>query len=179
MDIPQPPIVIRESRWKAAMLVIAAVFLVLGALIASRSPKPSTAAIGYFGMVFFGAGGLISTVQVFRPSTLTLGPHGFTVDQLFRSWTVRWDQASNFSIGSSGRGFTRYVTYDYKPDRLAWGGLNRWGQLPLNWTMSPPKLAELMEQCKDRWDNGKSPTREPTVAQPLRPEAPRREPTVS
>ena len=114
-----------------------------------------------------------------RRPLAALDEAGFSVDSTFRNWRVRWDQASNFHITTTGRGFTRRVSYDYKPDRLAWGGFNRWGQLPPYWTMSPPKLVELMAACKDRWGAGASPGPEPTAPQPFRPAPPRREPTVT
>jgi hypothetical protein len=162
MELPQPPIVIRESRWEAAALALVSAFLIWGCALSIAGPKP---AWGYVGVLLFGAGGLIAAAQLVRPSTLTLDPSGFRVDQLWRSWHVRWEQASNFHIGYQSRGFTRYVTYDYAPDRPAWGGLNRWGQLPPYWRMSPPELVELMTQCKARWGGAvPTPAREPTVS---------------
>ena len=177
MDLPSldnSPIVIRESRWKAAGLGLLSVFLVWGSFLAIRG-APSHVA-GYVGIVLFGAGGLISGWQLVRPSTLTLDARGFTVDQLWRSWRVRWEQSSNFHIQHGGRGFTRYVAFDYVPDKLAWGGLNRWGQLPPYWTLSPPDLCLLMKRCKDRWGDGQT----PAPSRPTASEAPQpREPTVT
>jgi hypothetical protein len=186
-----PPIVIRESRWKAALLVLTSVLLVGGMILAISNPTSSSSqtAFGYFGIVFFGLGFLISLAQVIRPTTLTLDAHGFEVAQLFRTWRVRWEQASNFQIGYQSRGFTRYIAFDYVPDRLAWGGLNRSGRLPSYWTMSPPKLLDLMKQCKSRWGPG-APASEPLsfgaddpaprMPGPSKPPAaPTREPTVT
>jgi hypothetical protein len=64
------------------------------------------------------------------------------------------------------------VAYDALKARALFGS----GQLPINWAMSPPDLAALMNQCQERWASGEGSTRTPTVSSDIpRP----REPTVT
>jgi len=177
MDLSAPPIVIRESRWKAgAIFSLLAFFAWLFAISAKARPDQ---AIGYVAGIVCGCVCLVFLAQFIRPATVTLDATGFRVDQLWSSRLVRWDEASNFRLGYSSRGVVRFIRYDYRPDRLSGIAPSRWARLPPYWTISPPKLLALMTEYKARWDTGTSPSREPSVAQPAQAAPSRREPTVT
>ena len=188
MDPSAPPIVVRESRWKTAGLAFGASLFVWILVLPDGN---STAHDGtrYFVLLAIGLVDLFFIAQVFRPATLTLDPNGFKVDTLFRNWSVPWERASNFRIANRSRSFTRYIAYDHKPDAFGSAGYGRWGELPSYWTLSPPRLLELMNQCKASWGPDGPQAKplsfgadEPAASRPSPPEPPPppvREPTVT
>lgn len=117
MDLPSPPIVIRESRWKAGAQLAGVAFFG-GAFLLGHPRFPDSGS--FFVVAIIGGLGLWTLAQLIRPSTLVLDEGGFQVDQFWRSWRVRWSQVSNFRIVQRSRSITRYIAYDYVPDRLSW-----------------------------------------------------------
>jgi Bacterial PH domain len=108
-----PSIVIRSSRtYSALMLVIAAVFVAIGAFML-RDPKES-ATISYLVMIFFGAGIPLFAWQLIRPSVLTLGPDGVTWRSPFRTVHYQWDDLQNFrACKPTSKTISKHLGFDF------------------------------------------------------------------
>ncbi len=85
-----------------------------------------------------------------RISSITLGPGGFDVVQVFTRWQSRWVDGSEFSVRSSWG--IQTVAFDDRTKKDAEGGfgaaiVRRSGAIPDTYGLGAPELAALM----NRW----------------------------
>ena len=159
-----PPIVIGSSRTYAAlMLVIAAVFVAIGAFML-RDPKES-ATISWLIMIFFGAGIPLFAWQLIRPSVLTLVPDGVSWRSPFRTVHYRWDDLQNFRpYKPAAKSISKHLGFDFTdsyhakrggPYGLAMVMTGVEGSLGGGWELGAAELAELLNQARAQWVVGR------------------------
>jgi hypothetical protein len=127
------------------------------ALAAFNAHAPTTRAVGFVGILFFGAGVFILLWQGISPvkSGLLLDRDGFEVRSAFATKRYRWDDVSAFGVFRYR--FNRFVGFQLtptaRPPRLA--AINRalvgWdAMLPNTLRLKPEQLAALMEEWRLR-----------------------------
>jgi hypothetical protein len=105
--------VLNIRRGKVLLLALGAfTFAALCAFVIG-SAEEAQQRIGWMGLVFFGAGGVVALVQLLPgASSLTLDAEGFTVRSLFRNRAkVRWKDVAGFGRWNVHR--ARVVGYNY------------------------------------------------------------------
>jgi len=171
-SLDQPPIVVRGSRWRGVGLVVLAAFLSIGSTNAMTSSGPNLSAILFLGVfVLFGEVGL---VLVLWPARLEIAPSGITQKVLWRTTRLPWSDVYNFRPVGLGL-TTRMVGFDYLVERPNRTGLRRLnaavagvqGALQPGLAMSPAKLANLLNEARERWLTQSDPLPEGAIAAPL------------
>src|SRR5262245_46292743 len=143
------PTTLRPSPWKwLGVGLISLAFTLAGAqMVGSGDPK------GWLGLVFFGAGVVISVVCVLpNASYLKLDADGFTVRSLYRAQTVRWADVAEIGVG---RVFlNKMVMLNFEPTFTRVAGLRSLnagltgfeGGVPDSYGLKHEELAELMNE---------------------------------
>jgi hypothetical protein len=163
-SLDAPPIVIRSSRtYSALMLVIAAVFVAIGAFMLG-DPKES-ATISYLVIIFFGAGIPLFAWQLIHPSVLTLAPDGMTWRSPFRTLSYQWDDLQNFRpYKPTSKTISKHLGFDFTdsyhakrggPYGLAKAMAGVEGALGGGWELGAAELAELLNTARARWAVGR------------------------
>lgn len=156
-SLDEPPIVIRGSRWKAALLTFgAALFVVIGSRMV-RDPDGAARdqMFGWAGILFFGFCAVAGAWQVFRPTQLEISPRGLSITTPFRPKVYpRWADIGPFRVWShrgakmvvfdavSEGGLLESVNSDLSGSNQALGGA---------WAIAPEDLARLLNEAKARW----------------------------
>ncbi len=166
VNLPAPPgappsllvgdaaIVIRQARWKAALLTAAgAGFAVLGLLM--RREPGFTGVVGWFCAAFFGLGAAVGAAQLAWPGRLVVSPEGLTLQMLWRKRVWPWSAVDAFGVWRA-KSTTLVVFEDASARTGALTRMNRAlgassGSLPPGWRVKPEALALLLAQAKARW----------------------------
>ena len=96
--LDREPIVIPGSRGKAVMLLVACVGFVMLGLVAIVKGEDDVLSMGLPAALIFGLGGSIAILQIVRPPVMTLTMDGVSVQTIFKTWSVRWDQVEEFFV---------------------------------------------------------------------------------
>ena len=152
-DLDHPPVVIRQARWKALLLVVGSLaFLAVGiAMQADAAVRGKAQLI----QGFFGLGLLVGLAQLVSPGRLVLEPTGLTQTVLWRTRRWAWTDVSGFREWRYRR--TRLITFDdanAKPGMLqaanaALGAGT--GALSGTWALSRKELLALLVEAERRW----------------------------
>ena len=151
--LDDPPLVIRQARWKGALLAAGcAAFVAVG--MAMQSDVEARAA-GQLCVLLFGAGALIGLALLVSPGTLVLAPEGLSQTVLWRTRRWAWADVSSFREWRFRR--TRLITFD--DAKASHGALQQAnaalgagsGSLSAQWAISTPALLALLAQAKARW----------------------------
>ena len=112
----------------------------------------------WLGVVFFGLGVTVFTVQLFRPMVIALDVDGFTVSGgLIRNAKLtRWHDVEGFFVYQLPRG-GKMVGYNYKagaPGRPKMANINKFlgaeAAVPKGFVLSPEKLAVTMNSYREK-----------------------------
>ena len=158
-NLDHPPILVRGSRARPVWLVLgSAVFVAIGLVIlaSGKSPGVSLLTIGFFGLC--GAAGVAILIA---PPRLEIGPSGITQKVLLRTVRFAWTDIYNFRPIVLGLSSTT-VGFDYlteRPSRTGLRALNTavagaQGALNPGMELRPAKLAELLNEARERWIDG-------------------------
>ncbi len=150
------PIAIRQSRRKAArLLLLSVVFVAAGAWMAASETGLNQAA-GVLSVVFFGLGVLLFGWQLVRPGCLLIGPDGITERTMGRTRRFAWHEAAGFRVwemhGTALVAFDDLRSPGVNPRlRAVNRALGAEGALRAGWTVPPQKLADLLNAEQARW----------------------------
>ena len=149
----RPAIIIRQARWKAALLFMVSMLFAIGGGLMTGDTQARLP--GWLGLAFFGLCAAVGAVQLVWPGRLTLSPEGMTLETMGRRREWTWDQVDGFRTWSINR--TTLVTFD---DLKASPGLMQdlnagldagAASLPGQWRISPQALVELLHTAKAQW----------------------------
>lgn len=159
-SIDLPPIVIRSSRWQAAVYLLIAVGFVAIGVWMLKDPRTSPW-ISYLVIVFFGLGIPIFGYRFIKPDVLTLAPEGIVWRSIFRTARWRWDEVKGFRpYAPTGKTVTKHIGFDfteaYRGQGAGLRGATRAltgveGSLGTGWELKPADLCDLLNQARARW----------------------------
>lgn len=93
----QGTLLLRPSRKKWSLMILGAAALVAACLFLAVSEQGAFSRIvGWFGVIFFGLGGLAAVANLTTKSFLMLTAGGFAVRGLGRQYTTRWCDVEGF-----------------------------------------------------------------------------------
>jgi uncharacterized membrane protein YhaH (DUF805 family) len=161
--LDQPPIVVRGARSQGVWLfVVGAIFVAGGFVILATGKSTGTAilTIGFFGLI-----AVLGLVMLVSPARLEIGPSGITQKALWRTTALAWGDVHYFrpvQVMSS-----RTVGFDYvhgpppgreRVARMSMAASGAQGALPAGWEVGPNRLADMLNQARNRWiaDAGQS-----------------------
>ena len=158
-SLDDPPIVIRSSRWKAALfLLIAAGFVAIGIWMLT-DPKASHW-MAWLGIAFFGLGIPIFGLRVIRPDRLTLAPDGIIWRSVLRTSRWQWTDLHGFRPYSPTGGASQHVGFELTNSHQRRDGGIRGAAKALTgvegsfgdgWELSAAELADLLNRARTRW----------------------------
>jgi hypothetical protein len=141
------PVTLYRSRKKWLLLLAISTALAFGGALMIRDGP----AQGWFVLVFFAAGALISAVMLLPgASALVLDHDGFEINSLFRRSRTRWQDTSGFVADHVPRAPQRFVLYDdaristWRSSKIAVALAGHNGMLPDTFGLSADDLAWLM-----------------------------------
>jgi hypothetical protein len=146
-------LVLRPSKRRAVLyLLLCLALTVMDVFVIVGGGK----VIGWFGVVFFGAGVLIFVVQLIPgASYLHLAPDGFVVCSLFRKWPViRWEDVSEFQVASVPPSRMKMIVFDWaqapKPQlrKINRALVGAGDALPDTYGLEPQELADIMNDWR-------------------------------
>jgi hypothetical protein len=167
-------LLLRPSRRKFGLLVLAAGVLVAGGVSMIASHDRLTTVVGWVAVIFFGLGGIVSVAQLFMKSYLLLTPEGFAVRGLGRQYMTAWSDVTGFSAirPTSMYPVSKMIVYNFAPGYSRMPGVRRLGRaisgyeagLPDTYGMRPEDLAALMNEWRARHaaDSEHGPNHRPT-----------------
>jgi hypothetical protein len=152
------PQVIKASAGKTILLLVLSVGFVLigGSEIISEGASVDFRA--WLGVMFFGLGAIVFSVLLFRPMIIALDLDGFTVSGgLIRNAKLTpWRDVEGFFVYKLPRG-GKLVGYNYTAgasSRSKMASINKLlgaeAALPKGFVLSPEKLAETMNDYRER-----------------------------
>jgi uncharacterized membrane protein YhaH (DUF805 family) len=150
-----PPVVVRGSLVRALGLFVgSAVFVAGGLAILVHGGSP---VIGALTLGFFGLCGALALAMLISPPRLEIGPQGVVHSALWRSKAYAWTDVYNFQPVTLGIS-TRMVGFDYvnpapdKPKLARYKAtLGVHGAIAAGLELPPDKLADLLNQARERW----------------------------
>jgi len=155
-----PPIIIRSSRGKSALMLLISITFVASGMLILRDPKQS-ATMAWLVMIFFGAGIPIFGWRLVRPDVLTLTHDGITWRSIFRTSQWAWDDVGNFrAYAPTRKTISKHLGFDFTDRYNAKRGGSRGivkaitsveGSLGTGWELSAADLAELLNKARVRW----------------------------
>jgi hypothetical protein len=159
-SLDAPPAIIRSSRRNSAlMLLIAAAFIAIGALML-RDPKQS-ATVSWLIMIFFGAGIPLFALRLIRPDALTLAPDGITLRNSLRTTNFSWADVQNFrAYRPTSMTISKHLGFDFTDSYRAMHGgayglaktlTGVEGSFGGGWEIGATDLAELLNEARARW----------------------------
>ncbi|WP_408040558.1 STM3941 family protein [Tenacibaculum amylolyticum] len=96
------------------LLLISAVFVVLGVLMLEEEPLKA-----WLGIIFFGLGSVVSLIQFYpNASYLKLTDDGFEVKSMFRTNFTKWSHVKDFRIGTIHS--NKMIFFDYTEEHKKW-----------------------------------------------------------
>jgi hypothetical protein len=179
-SLEQPPILIRASRWKAALvIVVSAGFMAIGVMMLVDW-RPEPAWHSQVVLAVFGFGLIIGLGSVLWPSSLEISPAGLALRVLFRRRRWRWNEIGNFRVIRIER--TGMVGFDVADGQGGASRLKRLnsylvgvdGALPAGWPVPAESLATLLNEARARWlpVSAMAPTAPPASRTPRRRDPP-------
>jgi hypothetical protein len=159
-SLDDPPIMIRSSRWKAALFLLIATGFVAISIWMLSDPKANRW-MAWLGIIFFGFGIPVFGLRVIRPDVLMLAPDGITWRSVFRTARWRWTELQNFHPYSPTGGASKHVGFELTNStqgrdgglrgaaRALTGGVE--GSLGDGWELSASELADLLNRARARW----------------------------
>ncbi len=152
-----PPIVIRSSKWKTALLLAVCVGFVAIGIFMLGGAIPGVIWSAYLGVALFGCGIPLFGWQLLRPDSLELSPAGIVWRSVFKTMSWKWQDVGNFRAYRVF--FSRQVGFDFS---ASYSGQTRLratnkslagveGALTGNWEIGPVELAKLLNEARARW----------------------------
>jgi hypothetical protein len=158
-SLTQPSIVIRSSQMTPLLMLLAAIPLVAGSVLAARDPTHSPM-MGYLGIALFGACIPLAVCRLVRPDVLTVAPDGITWRSLFRTISWRWDDVQNFRpYAPTSRTIAKHLGFDFTDSYRVHGEALRYtaraltggeGSVGGGWELSAADLADLLNTARAR-----------------------------
>jgi hypothetical protein len=150
------PVVIRRSVRKQTVVAAGCLTFALLCIVLIRDPHGQNLIAGCLGLVVFGGGGMIYVVLgLTGHAHLTLDETGFSFGTPTRTYRYAWHDVTAFNairVGSAGNKMVGFSVTS-KPSMmqtLNQGLTGAGGALPNVYTMSPEKLAALMNAYRDQ-----------------------------
>jgi hypothetical protein len=154
-----PPIVIRSSKWKTALLLAVCIGFVAIGIFMLAGGKSANGPVwsAYLGIAFFGCGIPLFSMQLLRPDSLKLDPTGIIWRSVLRTTSWKWQDVRNFRPYRVF--FSRQVGFDFSesyPGQKKLRATNRSlagveGALTGAWEIGPVELAKLLNAARERW----------------------------
>jgi hypothetical protein len=153
------PLVLRPSMRKWLWVLAAAIVFVVAGIVSIEEPRDAADAnVGWFAVVFFGLGIVISGIMLIPGGAgLTLSADGFVVRKFFYDRTVRWTDVGEFVIRgvSYPRGSKKFVVYNDPSAKGTLAAANArltgyTGALPDTYGLSVEDLCRLMTLWRER-----------------------------
>jgi hypothetical protein len=148
------PHIFYPSRVKVLRDLVGSIGLVaIGVWMLAQGLKIAWVAVAFFGMCTF----TFMTLMLPNNSYLRIGPEGFEIRSLFRSYSYRWTEVAYFGVSRVGRFAGRkVVVFNFADDfsgksmmRRVAAGLCGWeGGIPEVYAISAESLAELLNTYK-------------------------------
>jgi len=153
------PLVLRPSVRKWLWVLAAAIVFVVAGILSIEQPRHAhDASVGWFAVVFFGLGIVISVMMLIPGGAgLTLNSDGFVVRKFFYDRTVRWADVGEFAIREVNypRGSKKFVVYNDPSAKGTLAAANarltgHTGALPDTYGLSVDDLCRLMALWRQR-----------------------------
>jgi len=152
------PLVIRGSRGKTLLLLLACLAFALGSAFLIYVSKDDDTIGLWFCMALFGPGALVFAWLLVRPQMLVLNPQGFILGGgLVRSpKLVQWKDIEGFHVYSLPKA-GEMIGYNFAPGvkkssvmRSITKSLGAEAALPKGWQFSPEEMAVLLNEYRRR-----------------------------
>ncbi|MER8429930.1 STM3941 family protein [Mesorhizobium caraganae] len=151
------PLVIRASRGKTLLLLLASLVFVFASVFLIRASESDETGL-WWGIAFFRLCALVFAWALVRPQTLMLDGNGFAVGGGFvRSpHHIPWKDVQGFYVYSLPRG-GKMIGYNFEPGarkdsalRSVARSLGAEAALPKGWPFSPEEMAVLLNEYRRR-----------------------------
>jgi hypothetical protein len=155
--IEQFPIIIRQSRVRAALLTLGSAAFVAGGGWSLLLARAGDRLVLGLSTAFFGVCLATGLMMLLWPGRLVVDQRGITQTSLRRTHHFAWRDVDNFRVWRVGL-TNRFVAFDYlgpTPDRRFLRAFNRAmgadAALAPGWTMRAEELAALLNEARQVW----------------------------